>query len=161
MLPSSSQGKLVHMSFIAIFNTFFVTTASKNNPYITLLPFYVKKKKKVKAPSFISLKWLMRWESCGPGMQLVFQFANWTEFDWLYQQKLTRHLWCPFIWTSHAIWMGIKRTIRMMDSFPIALEGSTSLCLSLPSTFTVLVCRILKDTGTHSYYRLFLWTLWV
>jgi len=44
--------------------------------------------------------------------------------------------------------------------FPTALESSTSLCISLPSTFTVPVCRLLKDTGTHYFRRLFLWTMW-
>lgn len=41
------------------------------------------------------------------------------------------------------------------------LKAAPAFCISLPSTFTVPVCRLLKDTGMHYFSRLFLWTMWV
>lgn len=41
------------------------------------------------------------------------------------------------------------------------LKAAPAFRISLPSTFTVPVCRLLKDTGMHYFCRLFLWTMWV
>lgn len=41
------------------------------------------------------------------------------------------------------------------------LKAAPAFRISLPSTFTVPVCRLLKDTGMHYFSRLFLWTMWV
>lgn len=67
---------------------------------------------------------------------------------------LTSKCWQDFV---DVLFLGVNRCQRrvvgrwVQNDFPTALESSTRLYISLPSTFTVPVCRLLKDTGMHYF----------
>lgn len=76
-----------------------------------------------------------------------------------------RTLWC-LVWASVVVSIGTKCSMKWLwgcnlGFFRQHLKAAPAFRISLPSTFTVPVCRLLKDTGMHYFSRLFLWTMWV